>query len=52
MAWTTPKTNWVDGDYFNLNPDYNRIKGNIEYLIALSEECTHSTLLPNWSQRT
>ncbi len=38
MAWTTPKTNWVDGDYFNLNPDYNRIKGNIEYLIALSEE--------------
>lgn len=38
MAWTTPKTNWVDGDYFNLDPDYNRIKGNIEYLIALSEE--------------
>ena len=38
MAWTTPKTNWVDGDYFNLNPDYNRIKGNIEYLIALSKE--------------
>lgn len=38
MAWTTPKTNWVDGDYFNLDPDYKRIKGNIEYLIALSEE--------------
>lgn len=38
MAWTTPKTNWVDGDYFNLDPDYNRIKGNIEYLIALSKE--------------
>ncbi len=38
MAWITPKTNWVDGDYFNLNPDYNRIKGNIEYLIALSKE--------------
>lgn len=38
MAWTTPKTNWVDGDYFNLDPDYNRIKGNIEYLLALSEE--------------
>lgn len=38
MTWTTPKTNWVDGDYFNLNPDYNRIKGNIEYLIALSKE--------------
>lgn len=38
MAWITPKTNWVDGDYFNLNPDYNRIKGNIEYLIELSKE--------------
>jgi hypothetical protein len=38
MAWTTPKTNWVDGDYFNLDPDYTRIKGNIEHLIALSKE--------------
>ena len=38
MAWITPKTDWVDGDYFNLNPDYNRIKGNIEYLIELSKE--------------
>lgn len=38
MAWTTPKTNWVDGDYFNLTPDYNRIKGNTEYLLALSKE--------------
>lgn len=38
MAWTPPKTNWVDGEYFNLDPDYNRIKGNIEYLIALSKE--------------
>ena len=38
MAWTPPKTNWVDGEYFNLDPDYNRIKGNIEYLIDLSYE--------------
>lgn len=37
MAWITPKTNWVNGDRFNLYPDYNRIKGNIEYLIALSK---------------
>lgn len=37
MAWTTPKTNWVNGDYFNLNPDYYRIKSNIEYLIDLSK---------------
>lgn len=31
MSWVTPKTNWVDGDYFNLS-DYARIKGDIEYL--------------------
>ena len=37
MAWITPKTNWANGDRFNLDPDYNRIKGNIEYLIALSK---------------
>ena len=37
MAWVTPKTNWVNGDRFNIDPDYNRIKGNIEYLIALSK---------------
>ena len=37
MAWITPKTNWVNGDSFNLSPDYDRIKGNIEYLIALSK---------------
>ena len=38
MPWITPKTDWVDGDYFNLDPDYNRIKNNIEYLISLTEE--------------
>lgn len=37
MAWVTPKTNWVNGDRFNLDPDYKRIKGNIEYLVALSK---------------
>lgn len=26
--WQTPKTNWKEGDYFNII-DYNRIKGNI-----------------------
>lgn len=48
MAWVTPKTNWVDGDYFNRDPDYNRIKGNIEYLVELSKEVyldyTHTSL--------
>lgn len=42
MPWVTPKTNWAvrprdqygryDGDWFNVNPDYMRIKGNLEYL--------------------
>ena len=34
--WQDPKTNWQDGDYFNLSPDYQRIKGNIEYLHDIS----------------
>ena len=31
MAWTTPKTDWKDGDYFNI-ADYNRILNN-EYFV-------------------
>lgn len=31
MAWTTPKTDWVSTDKFNI-VDYNRIKNNIAYL--------------------
>lgn len=26
--WQTPKTDWKEGDYFNIE-DYNRIKGNL-----------------------
>lgn len=37
MAWTAPKINWRNSDYFNLDPDYNRIKGNIEYLVLLAQ---------------
>lgn len=33
--WVNPKTNWNVLDYFNIE-DYNRIKGNIEYLMELS----------------
>lgn len=43
MAWITPKTNWVNGDRFNVDPDYERIKGNIEYLVELSK-----TLYPDY----
>lgn len=32
MSWITPKTDWKETDYFNLDPDYARIKGNIQYI--------------------
>jgi hypothetical protein len=38
MSWITPKTNWARSDYFNSNPDYERIKGNIEYLSIIGQE--------------
>lgn len=34
--WQEPKTTWKNNDFFNLSPDYQRIKGNIEYLHELS----------------
>lgn len=37
MAWIEPKTNWVSTDRFNIQ-DYNRIKGNLEYLHKRAEE--------------
>ncbi len=30
--WVTPKTDWTADDYFNLDPDYSRIKGNIQWI--------------------
>ena len=36
MAWITPKTDWVDTDYFSFVNDYSRIKGNIEELYNVS----------------
>lgn len=35
MAWQTPKTDWVNTDYFNID-DYNRIIGNISALRELA----------------
>lgn len=35
--WIEPKTNWTNEDYFNLDPDYSRIKGNIEYIKEFAE---------------
>lgn len=31
MAWVAPKTDWTSSDRFNIS-DYNRIRGNLEYL--------------------
>ena len=39
MVWTEPKTNWVSTDRFNIQ-DYNRIKGNLEYLHRKAIEIT------------
>ena len=38
MAWIQPKTNWKDTDYFNLSPDYERIRGNIVHLQGLAQQ--------------
>ena len=40
MSWTQPKLNWSgkSGEYFNLNPDYNRIRDNTEYVMKLGNE--------------
>lgn len=35
MSWITPKTDWVGTDYFNAT-DYNRVKGNLNELKAIS----------------
>lgn len=32
MAWQTPKTSWAETDAFRLDPDYERIRGNLLYL--------------------
>lgn len=37
MAWTTPKTDWVATDRFNIT-DYNRIKNNLKWLHDKAEE--------------
>lgn len=49
MAWINPKTTWVgsstdNNERFNVDPDYLRIKGNIEYLADL---CTKYYRNPN-----
>lgn len=49
MSWVTPKTDWqvreyvnglYNGDWFNLS-DYDRIRGNLEYLRILAQNVLH-----------
>lgn len=37
MAWTKPKTNWKETDYFNIE-DYNRIKNNLDHIREMALE--------------
>lgn len=37
MSWTTPKTDWVASDHFNIS-DFNRIKNNLSYLHTESQQ--------------
>lgn len=46
MAWLTPKTNWIITDRFNIQ-DYNRIKGNLEYLHERAERLHHKFSIRN-----
>lgn len=39
--WLTPKLDWSSESYINID-DYNRIKGNIEYLHGLAVQVTAS----------
>lgn len=41
MAWITPKTTWVNGEWFDVS-DYNRIKGNVAELKQLVTTLYHA----------
>lgn len=41
-TWTTPKTDWAYTDFINYT-DYNRIVGNVEYIIALANQLEEDT---------
>lgn len=51
-VWTEPKTNWKNGDYFNLSPDYERIKGNILYVKAVAESLYRAIAMKDMPEYT
>lgn len=46
MAWQTPKTTWAETDAFRLDPDYERIRGN---LLHLRQQAAAVTRKPDYS---
>lgn len=48
MAWIEPKTNWAKQEYFNLNPDYGRIKDNVVFIRDLYNSLYDDTITPLW----
>ena len=46
MAWATPKTDWTATSYFNVG-DYNRIKGNLNYLQTLINQVYRPVTISN-----
>ena len=46
MGWTTPKTDWQQNERFNIS-DYNRIRGNIEYLHNYAQELYRYFSIPD-----
>lgn len=47
MAWQTPKITWAESDSFCLDPDYERIRGN---LLALQQRAAAITQRPDYSE--
>ena len=46
MGWVTPKTNWQSNERLNIS-DYNRIRGNIEYLHNYAEDLYNFFSIPD-----
>lgn len=52
MPWVEPKTDWVATDFFNLTPDYDRIKGNILYIQELAASLQNQIELQEMEEYT
>lgn len=46
MVWRMPKTDWTETSYFNIE-DYNRIKGNLEWLVSMVNQVYQPITIQN-----